>query len=77
MTRIPILLPALIKKKQGSNGYFVYFKDYLQESANGDAENEGGKDQKAVKRKANTDSDDYGDKKSKQDNDSKENGKFW
>ena len=77
MTRIPILLPALEKEKNVFNGYFLYFiKKYSKESANGDVENEEGRDQKATKRKANTDSEDYGGKKSKQDDNPKENGRF-
>ena len=48
----------------------------MQESANGDAGNEEGKGQKAAKRKANTESEDYGGKKLKQDDNPNENGRF-
>lgn len=76
MIRIPISSTFLKKRKGGANGYFVYFKEYSKESANGDAVNEMGEDQKAVKRKANTDTADYGGKKSKQDSNPQETGRF-
>lgn len=82
LVKILTLLPATYKRKailhlHRLNCHFLYFKNSLKQNAEEGAENGEGNVQQAEKRKANTNSEDYGGKKPKQDDDSKENGMFW